>query len=491
MNQALVHRGPNNQSVYSDSTAYLGHTRLSIIDLSEEGNQPFKDISSRYVMTYNGEVYNYSQVRSELNEFSFQSKTDTEVILYAYIKWGKDCLHKLNGMFAFAIWDTVDQSLFVCRDRLGIKPLYYTISEDFFCFSSEVRPILKSGLIVPKLNHKALSEFLAYQTVHAPDTILQNVKMLLPGHYLEIKSNQITTNKYWNFNSTQENDSYTSVCNNVKQLLYESVERRLVADVPFGAFLSGGIDSSAIVGIMTEVSDRKIDKFSVTFKEKQYTEAQFSQLIAKKFNTNHHEIELSIDDFVGDIEHALDAMDYPSGDGPNSYTVSRATKNAGITMALSGLGGDEVFAGYDVFKRMYKVDNYSLINIIPHAVRKTLGDSLNNLKPGIPSLKIKELLNQEIIDIKNTYPITRQVYFPDELKKILSNYSKHELYKTEINWQQKNRLSLISTLEMQTYMQNVLLRDTDQMSMAHALEVRVPFLDHTLVEYVWNKINIK
>ena len=263
----------------------------------------------------------------------------------------------------------------------------------------------------------------------------------------------------------------------------------MISDVPFGAFLSGGIDSSAIVGLMSKVSTEKVKTFSVTFDESEFSEAKYAQLIAKKFNTDHHEIKLKSSDFIELLPTALKAMDHPSGDGPNTFVVSKVTKESGITMALSGLGGDELFAGYDVFKRSLELNRKVWLKWMPKFIRSAGAVALLKAKPTLASEKIAELLKQEKINFNSFYPITRQVLMDKQILEIVkietlaANRVAEILKESHISYL-TSHISKISIAEISTYMQNVLLRDTDQMSMAHALEVRVPFLDYTLVEYV-------
>jgi asparagine synthase (glutamine-hydrolysing) len=502
MCDAMSHRGPDDQGVFNDGPATLGHRRLSIIDLSAAGHQPMTTEDGRYTIVYNGELYNYKSIKldlsrsvrgSEQESWFFRTNTDTEVVIAAYARWGADCLHKFNGMYAFALWDNVKKELFIARDRLGIKPLYYYKDGDVLAFASEMRSLLASGIVPKKLDADGLVDYLRYQTVHAPSTIIENVKMLLPGHYMLITPSGTAIQKYWSLPSkgeaSVERKDYKEICKDVHSLLYHAVERRLVADVPFGAFLSGGIDSSAIVGLMSQVQADKVKTFSVVFDEKDFSEAQYSQLIAKKFNTDHHEIHLKVSDFLAELPNALKSMDHPSGDGPNTYVVSKATKNAGITMALSGLGGDELFAGYDVFKRTQELERKQWIAAVPGFIRSVAGSVLKKRRPGVQTDKMAEMLKQDDLSLASTYSLSRQVLLD---KQVLSMLQSEELSKSRVKeivkeLERKNSLPLLSRVsaaEISTYMQNVLLRDTDQMSMAHALEVRVPFLDYTLVEYV-------
>lgn len=500
MIHSLRHRGPDAQKNWNDDSVYLGHARLSIIDLNEASDQPMRSSDDRYVIIYNGELYNYKELKLELQRvahgskqepYFFRTNSDTEVILAAYKRWGTECLDKFNGMYAFALYDKQERSLFIARDRVGIKPLYYSYKNGQLIFASEVRAILDSGLIERKLNRSVISEYFLYQTVHAPNTIIQDVNMLMPGHFMIYKNGQIDIKKYWDidtFTNSSNDLDYRQTCLKTKELLFHAVERRLVADVPFGAFLSGGIDSSAVVGIMSQLSSGKVETFNVSFDESEFSEAKYARKIAEKFNTDHHEIKLSPDNFLGQLPEALAALDHPSGDGPNTYIVSKATKNAGITMALSGLGGDEAFAGYDVFKRMVEINKKAYLNIFPAWMRKVPASMMKAKNRSIAGDKIYEVLSQEKINIPSAYPISRKVFSDKQISSLLKNSSTENNLQKLVSRIKKTKddhlLSYVSALEIGTYMQNILLCDTDQMAMAVALEVRVPFLDYKLLEFV-------
>lgn len=499
MNAKMAHRGPDDEGIFAEVDIAIGQRRLSIIDLSSAGHQPMWSNDKRFCIVYNGELYNFKELKFDLERASrgsadkpyhFITASDTEVILAAYSRWGKDCLQKFNGMYGFAIWDVEKKELFIARDRLGIKPIYYSYKNKVLAFSSEIRSLLESEIVPRKLNANAIVDYLRYQTVHAPQTMVQDVFMLMPGHTITVNKSDFKIEKYWDVNqhiaSTKIDTPYKDVCAKVNTLFEKAVQRRLVADVPFGAFLSGGIDSSAVVGMMSKVSSNKVKTFSVVFDDEQFSEAKYARIIANKFNTEHHEIKLTPNDFKNELNDALLAMDHPSGDGPNTYVVSKATKNAGITMALSGLGGDELFAGYDIFNRTLKLDKLKWLSGIPGI---SLAAKLNKtIRPGVASAKIAELLELNSLSFKNTYPLSRQVLLEDQINKLMKDKSKAKNSVAEIikniNSQSNNLLSSVGIAEISTYMQNVLLRDTDQMSMAHALEIRVPFLDYELVEYV-------
>lgn len=497
MTDAIAHRGPNSQGLWNDEHCFFGHRRLSIIDLSEAGNQPFISQDGRYILIYNGELYNYKDLKFELQRaehgsknipYIFKTNTDTEVILASYLRWGNNCMKRFNGMFAFAIWDTVEQKLLIARDRLGVKPLYYQYKNNTLVFASEIRALIYSGIVDKKINPSSVAEYIQYATVHAPNTMLQDVKVLMPGHFLELHQNNLTISQYWNINDytkSKQDLSYKETCQKVNELLTASVERRLVADVPFGAFLSGGIDSSAIVGLMSKVSSEKIQTFNVSFDEGEFSEAKYAKQIAQKFNTQHHEIKLTPADFLNQLPEALSAIDHPSGDGPNSYIVSKATKQAGITMALSGLGGDELFAGYDIFKRFYELEKKAWLNIIP--AKGLVGKFISTKKKSVQGDKTAEILALNSINGYQAYPINRKLFNQTDYQSLLkkkyndSNFIFNVIKNTTTDKQ--HILSRVSLYEIETYMQNVLLRDADQMSMAVALEVRVPFLDYQLVEF--------
>ncbi len=493
MNNHIAHRGPDAEGIWSHDFCVLGHRRLSIIDTSAAGNQPFHSEDRSLTVVFNGEIYNYLELRKELEStHTFTTQTDTEVILAAYAKWGIDCVEHFFGMFAFALWDEKQSQLLIARDRLGVKPLYYSETEQGFVFASEIRAILSTGWIERRIDANAAADYLRYQTVHAPHTIIEGVYMLMPGHRMVVDAKGIRTERWWDLTDNRVrldgSESKESIHKHINELLRSSVELRMRADVPFGAFLSGGIDSSIVVGLMSRISSHPVNTFSITFNEQAYDESPYSELIAKRFNTKHTAIQLSANHFLQMVPEALQAMDHPSGDGPNTYVVSKATREAGVKMALSGLGGDEVFAGYDVFRRMKALETKQWLNSLPVAIRKNMGALVRAVKPSAASEKIAAALGQERIDLAHFYPLTRQVLYESEVNRLLKQRPLErncvELLSQAVSGIRMPTLSKVSVLEMSTYMQNVLLRDADQMSMAHALEIRVPFLDHRLIEFV-------
>lgn len=494
MTLLLSHRGPDAQAIWSGGHIHLGHTRLSIIDLSDAANQPFHSADGRYVIVFNGEIYNYRELKASLQiNYAFSTSSDTEVLLAAYAEWGAACLSRLKGMFAFAIWDRQKEALFVARDRLGIKPLYYYCKDGQFLFASEIRSLLASGLIERKLDETQLSTFLFYQTVHQPDTLVEGMKQLEAGSYAIINKNGLGLYSWWKLWDGKEpvQDSHEACKKTVKELFLAAVERRMVSDVPLGAFLSGGIDSSLIVACMAELSDRSIDTFSVLFEEEAFDESAYSSLIAKKYKTKHHPIHLRPSDFLDEMPLILAAMDAPSGDGPNTYMVSKKTKEAGVTVALSGLGGDELFAGYSSMLNYHSLQGKNWLWAIPKLLRRPLSGLARLFLNDHRGYKLAKLLSTPRGSLGNLYPTLRQAFSREEAHILQGrqaawpvNLLAERLCNIDDEVAHLAPLSQACIGEIESYTRDVLLRDTDQMSMAHALEVRVPFFDHTLLEYV-------
>ncbi len=492
MTNAIAHRGPDSTGTWLDQSVALGHRRLSILDTSARGSQPMEDINQRFMLIHNGEIYNFKEVRAEL-DYPFSTGTDTEMILAAWTKWGPACLPHFAGMFAFAIYDRQEDELYIVRDRLGIKPIYYHFEDGRLLFASEIRAILASGLTSAKIDRSNIPGYLCYQTVYGAATIAQDISMLPPGHYGLWKNEKFSIHKWWNVwtdaNKASQEMSPTEIKQEVRRLLDQAIQRRMISDVPIGAFLSGGIDSSAIVALMAKASDQPIDTFSIVFEEKEYDESTWSDLIAKQYNTRHHPILLKPEDFLDALPDALKSMDHPSGDGINSYVVSGLTRKAGVTVALSGLGGDELFGGYPVFTQLPQLQQKALLKL-PLALRKIVAGLYGSLKKGRQAEKITSLLRVPAANLDEVYKIFRTIYSWKDLQRIfkLEASSLHPL-ETLLNEnaavrKQLPSLSQIGGLEIQSYTGSVLLRDADQMSMAHALEVRVPFFDHDLVEFV-------
>lgn len=491
MNQAMSHRGPDALGTFVDRGMGLCHHRLSIIDLSTSANQPFADNMGRFVTVFNGEIYNFQEVRNQIKSYNFKTKGDTEVLIASFAEWGIDCLDYLKGMFAFAIWDKEKRELFLARDRVGVKPLYYYKDEEKLIFASEVRTILATNLVKRKINPEAVCEFLTYQSVSYPLTMIQGISQLKAGTWMKIDANGDTHNHaYWNFpvQSKFEYRDIDSVQSKIHTLLNDAICRRLVSDVPIGAFLSGGIDSSIVVGLMA-AQGIKPNTFNIAFTEKQFDESGYAELVAKKFNANHTRIQLSSNSLLDNLEEALGVMDTPSGDGVNTYVVSQAIRKAGVTVALSGIGGDELFAGYPIFKQYSKLQQYKSIWPYTKVFRKLMELLLRNSKSNRKS-RIGQLLSLPEVSIEYVYPLLRQLVTPrliNHLTKLPFNGGtalSNEMLKSRVILRQLPILSQVSVADLMGYTQHTLLKDTDQMSMAAALEVREPFFDTDLIEYV-------
>jgi asparagine synthase (glutamine-hydrolysing) len=496
MNSLTKHRGPDFTDIYFDSTVCLGHNRLTIIDLDSKSNQPFISNDENLVLAYNGEIYNFLELKKQLSKsYKFKTESDTEIIIAAYHTWGIEMVHKLNGMFSFALWDKTKEELFLCRDRFGIKPLYYLEINQSIIFSSSLKAIKSVYLKDFNVKEDDLLDFIQYGTVHQPNTILERVKSVPRASFLKISNQETKIFEYWNlFENAILSKPVKEPLQNVEKLILESVEKRLISDVPYGIFLSGGIDSSILVAAASKVSNQNTNTFSVVFKEKGFDERKFSRMMASKYKTNHFELELHPEDILHQIEEPFKFMDHPSIDGINTFFISKQVHEKGFKMALSGAGSDELFAGYPVFKQVFELENKKWLYSFPPQLRNLFGKLLIKQKQSLKSEKMAEILNLKLLQLPYFYPIFRKIFTNDAISKLIDfrNIS-YENY--PFNWgfsvfDSKKRgfsyplISKISALEIETYLQNVLLRDADQMGMANSLEIRVPFLDHNLVEYV-------
>jgi asparagine synthase (glutamine-hydrolysing) len=494
MTHALAHRGPDSEGYYEDEGVALGHRRLSIIDLSAAANQPFIDNSGRYILVFNGEIYNYKEVRSLLHDYAFRTDSDSEVLVAAYIKWGAAGLQHFRGMFAYAIWDRQEKEVFIARDPMGVKPLYYFLTKDRLLFASEVRSILATGLVNRKVEPNALREYFCYQSVSYPYSIIEGVRQLEAGSWIKIRAGKTERQQYWELTERRADfdfDDTVGVKKRIRELLLQSVQRRLVSDVPVGAFLSGGIDSSAIVGLMAEAGDAAPNTFNISFEEKEYDESAYAELVAKKFHTRHTRILLRPTVFLDELEEALSAMDTPSGDGINTYVVSKAVREKGVKVALSGVGGDELFAGYPFFGQYLDLHKKRWLWQTPSGLRRWISGLL---LPGTEGKKgrMKQLLAADSCSIADSYPVFRQILSPSLLGELTTlnqgpsfrTAVQEELIAREERLSHLPLLSQVSIAEYLGYTQHTLLKDTDQMSMAVALEVREPFFDQDLVEFV-------
>jgi len=480
----LKHRGPNAKGYFIDSKENLhiglAHTRLSIIDLSESATQPMCNENEDIHIVFNGEIYNYKELRKKLiKKHKFKSNSDTEVILHLYEEKGENLLKYLRGMFALAIWDSKEKKLFLARDRFGIKPLYYSYSDDFFVFTSEIKAILKTNLIKKELNKNSIAFFLLNGYIPAPNTIYKNIFSLEPGHYMTINKRRITKKSYYNLENVflrSENISEEKAIKKIHNFLVDSVKYHLISDVPIGIFLSGGIDSSAIVALSRETKQKELKTISVVFPGTAYDESKYAKIIADKFKTEHTEVEVGSKDIRKHIKKFFYYMDQPTVDGINSYFVSLAASKLKLKVALSGLGGDEIFCGYPSFSQLPKLYKISRIFSLLPFKKKIFGWLSGNSYSS--KAKIYSIFSSD--SFFEAYLNYRGIYNIEQIKRIADiNFSI-----SEKNLIMKDFISKISFLELTNYMSNQLLRDTDVFSMAHSLEIRVPFVDHKVIELV-------
>jgi asparagine synthase (glutamine-hydrolysing) len=505
--QSLAHRGPDDsgtillQAATPDSIEIgLGNRRLAILDLSPLAHQPMHDPESGNWIVYNGEIYNFRDVRTELEQSGtrFVSHSDTEVLLKAYAHWGEQCLAKFRGMFAFAIWDARLHRLFLARDPMGIKPLYYVEAGPYFLFASEVRTLLGTGLVPRKVDHAGLINYLTFGSAYDPLTLLQGVRALPPGHTLTWENGTLHQSPYWDLvDGANPEGTFSSALNGeqaaeqLQPLLEEAVRMQLVSDVPVGAFLSGGIDSSALVSILSRGGVTP-STFSIIFREADFSETQHSRAVATKFHTDHHEITVSQSDVLAAIPDALRAMDLPTMDGVNTYFVSRETRRAGVKVALSGLGGDEVFAGYSNFRTVPRMERFAHFwNHFPRAVRGPIASAFAALSPENDQNRKLTALARGNGRIPHPYFLTRMLFTPGQRDLLfpradttaveLAAVSQCDRLQRSLSLDPVNR---VSYLESRCYMLNTLLRDADFMSMSQGLEVRVPLIDHQLAKAV-------
>jgi asparagine synthase (glutamine-hydrolysing) len=493
---ALHHRGPDDRGLHrarhGDHRLGLAHTRLAIIDLSPGGHQPMSTDDGRFTVVYNGELYNFMELRRELEGLgeTFRSASDTEVLLKAYARWGPEALSRFRGMFALAIWDDREGSLFLARDRLGVKPLYYVEGERGFAFASEVRALLRTGFAERRLSRRALASYFAFGAVSGPDTILEGVRSLLPGRWLLWKGGAVAPTdgaEYWRIPVIEEQGaSFAGEVAAIRPILEDAVRLRMIADVPVGVFLSGGIDSSAVVALATRASETPVHSFTVTFDEERYSEAPYAAEVARRYGCDHHRVHFPAARAIGELDRALRALDQPSVDGVNTYFVSEAAREAGLTVALSGLGGDEVFAGYPNFRLFGQLRAAArAANLLPSALHRAIG--LAGAAERVPQKlrKVSHLLAGDG-SAAATYAALRAMFTPDERSALTVGLEDHGSsgVSCPADIERLSPVNAYSALELSNYLRDTLLRDADAMSMAHSLEVRVPLLDHVLIERV-------
>lgn len=503
--QSLAHRGPDDSGTIllrdSGDEIGLGNRRLAILDLSPLGHQPMHDPETGNWIVYNGEIYNFRDVRAELEAAgtAFVSHSDTEVLLKAYARWGDQCLTKFRGMFAFALWDSPKHRLFLGRDPIGIKPLYYFQSGQYFVFASEVRTLLGTGLLQARIDRAGLANYLTFGSAYDPITLVDGISSLSAGHTLSWQSGTLHKSAYWDlvddpstgFERPMIPGSESNASGQLLPVIEEAVRMQLVSDVPVGVFLSGGIDSSALVSILSRGGVTP-STFSIVFREADFSEAQHSRAIAAKFRTDHHEISISQQDALAAMPEALSAMDLPTMDGVNTFLVSREARRAGVKVALSGLGGDEVFAGYSSFHTVPRMERFSSIwNRAPRFIRGAVASALGAIAPANDQSRKLLSLASDNDRVLHPYFLSRMLFTPGQRDALLGDNGQTTIEAAESAQRDSLRRSFnldavnrVSYLESRCYMLNTLLRDSDFMSMSQGLEIRVPLIDHQLAKAV-------
>ncbi|MCR4990332.1 MAG: asparagine synthase (glutamine-hydrolyzing) [Lachnospiraceae bacterium] len=494
MNDTMIHRGPDDEGVeiYEMKGSFSGYSvgfaqrRLSIIDLSPLGHQPMHSQDGRISVVFNGEIYNFLELKKELKDYGFKSDSDTEVIIAAYLKWGIDFTRHINGMFAIALFDRETQDVYLVRDRIGKKPLYYELEEGNIYFASELKPLMVRPGFSKKIRREILSRYLYQQYINAPDTIFENVYKLEPGSVLTFSGGNIKTEKYWDIKDTyfrmQKNpvSDLGTAKQELKDILTKSVRQRMISDVPLGTFLSGGYDSSLVTAIAQSVSNEPVKTFSIGFNEERFNEARFAKEVADHLGTDHTELYISEDEMYELVESIPQYYDEPFADSSQIATmmVSKLAKSK-VTVALSGDGGDEFFCGYNIYERMAQAQKLDGIGGVVHA--------LTNI-PGIKNAGLEDKLPFKArVVSKNRNPETKtQLGSPGYLSAALKmvpgeqipcNYEFESRYGVK-NWQIRRML-----LDMDTYLPGDILCKVDRASMKYSLESRCPILDKEVMEY--------
>jgi asparagine synthase (glutamine-hydrolysing) len=495
MTDLINYRGPDGEGFYFNQNLALGHRRLSIIDLST-GKQPMYSDDKAIALVFNGEIYNYIELREELKKFGyiFRTNSDSEVIIKAYQKWGIECQNKFNGMWAFALWDESKQQLLLSRDRIGEKPLHYTIFDNTLIFGSEIKSILAYG--VPKIcNTEVLEIYLTFSYIPAPHTFYKNIHKIKPGHYLKVNIDGVKEYQYWDLPQLDEknmNSNKKEIFESFENIFTDSVRIRMRSDVPYGAFLSGGLDSSSIVALMSGISSFPIETFTIGFKEKSYDERSLASLIANRFKTNHHEYIVEPEAFTEALNNISFHYDEPFGDSsaiPTGYVSKFAASK--VKMVLTGDGGDEVLSGYTIYQGEKFASQYKNL---PGWIRTSIPSVLSNAsRPIKGSLRyklnrIQDVCNSSNFDFQTRYLsksasidlslikelVRGEKTFP--IEQFLGDFMKNCTY--------KDPFYKLMFLNFKLSLPDDMLVKVDRMSMAYSLETRTPFLDFRLIEYM-------
>ncbi len=498
MCRTLVHRGPDDEGQVILDHVGLGMRRLSIIDLTG-GHQPLSNEDGSIWIVFNGEIYNYRELRVELEQLghTFRTESDTESILHGYESWGIRVCEKLNGMFGFALWDSQQKKLYLARDRLGIKPLYYYRDEEKLMFGSEIKTILQAPNIHRDIDLVALNNYLTFEYIPSPRSIFKHVRKLPPGHWLSWHADHIQIQPYWKLSPQVNSWDETEAQIRLFELLRDSVRLRLVSDVPLGAFLSGGIDSSIIVSLMADLVKEPVKTFSIGFKESSYNELNYARAVAAKYNTDHHEftIEAKALDLT---EKLIKQFDEPFGDFSifPTYLVSLMARDF-VTVVLSGDGGDELFAGYDAY-RAHRFDR-RFYHRLPKIVKSGFFESLAEWLP--PTEKKKGMINSFKRFVQGTrlpkslyharwmvflHEYERQHLFTDSVLETIGETDPYDfIFQYSSMADGQDDVTRTGYIDVNTYLVDDILVKVDRMSMATSLEARVPYLDHRVVEYTF------
>lgn len=486
MNKVLKHRGPDDEGFYVDDEVSLGHVRLAIIDLSEKGHQPMKyeHRGKEVWIVYNGEIYNYMEIRAELEKkgYEFHTHSDTEVILAAYLEWSYECVHRFNGMWAFAIYDKEKKLLFLSRDRFGIKPLYYHFNGKNIIFSSEIKGILQHE-VKREIDENKIKEYLMFRGVLGNDTLFKGIKKLPPGHNMvfHLNSRELEIWRYWYLKPRPEYEklSFEEAKKILNDMLEKSVKRRLIADVKVGAILSGGLDSSVVTAYMRDLTN-KVITFTVRFKSKGFDEGKYALKVAKYINAEHCQITMNFDDYVRNMEEYAKLKDEPIG-VPNEvalYVLSKHIRNNGVYVVLSGEGSDEIFYGYNrIFKSIYDLERMRIFKA-PEELREKL--------PELYARYGGKLITELVDMILERYPYWKTDNITYLFNEAPQGY--REFFQRFLDEMSHDEYHELSYFFVMLHLP-VLLNRVDNSTMFNAVESRVPFLDHELVEFVFSLPN--
>ena len=503
MNERIIHRGPDSEGLYDNDLCALGMRRLSIIDL-EGGSQPIWNESKDKLIVFNGELYNFQKLKDDLLKKGhiFFTNSDTEVVLHGFEEYGTNFFDKMEGMYAFCIYDLSEKKWILARDRIGEKPLYYFKNDDTFIFGSELKSLLCTGIVPKRINREALSVFFQLTYIPAPNCIIEGVKKLPPASYMILDANgEFSVEKYWTLKISEnyEFQDYEFCKKRLREAFFNSVEQRMVSDVPIGAFLSGGFDSTIVVGTMSQLSSKPINTFTIGFKEKQHDESALAQLVADKNKTNHKVLLLDWNEAISNIDTILENMDEPFADSSliATYTVSKMAREY-VKVVLTGDSGDELFAGYNKYLISYYSERY---NKLPKILRKGLVEPVAKILPsGMPiTRKMNKVINSASMDVFEQRKYMMSLGFkPNELATMMKDgfVSGMDFIRKQYDTLYLEEQTRAQYVDLNTVLEGDMLTKVDRGSMLASLETRVPMLDRNLIELVFSmparfKINNK